>query len=124
MMIKKVMVKTYITNTCMIGEHQTAHFVRCLQIWWLSRQGHLDARRSPRNEPRQFPFPDALQTLMNLGRINVALNNIQNGNVATAFGRRGYHNVFWLQFWSISDDNKHHQDCYPPAVIDALRRGP
>ena len=58
---------------------------------------HLDARWAPGYEVCQFPFTDALQGLVNLSGVNIALDDVQNGDVTTLTHGCGHHDVFRLQ---------------------------
>ena len=44
-------------------------------------QSHLDTGRSPGNEGGQLALAHALQALMNLGGVNIALNDVEQGDV-------------------------------------------
>lgn len=50
----------------MVGHHQTTDSVGRGQVWGLSRQSHLDAGRTPRNEAGKFTFSDPLEAFMHL----------------------------------------------------------
>lgn len=50
-----------------VGHHEPTDPVGRRQVGRLPRQGHLDAGGAPRDEVGQFPFPDPLQALVDLG---------------------------------------------------------
>ena len=66
----------------MIGKHHAADFVLCGNIGAFLGKGHLDRGGSPRDEVCKLALTDPLQRLVNLSWVDVALNNIQDGDVA------------------------------------------
>jgi hypothetical protein len=61
-------IDTYITNTGVVGHHESTDTVFCLHVGRLSRETHLNTGRSPRDETCQFSFADSLQTLVYLNQ--------------------------------------------------------
>ena len=61
---------------------------------------NLNAGRSPRDEVGQFPLPDSLQALVDLGGVNFALYDVEYGYEAVVVGplpARVNHHVLRLQ---------------------------
>mmetsp|Transcript_133248 Transcript_133248/g.385652 ORF Transcript_133248/g.385652 Transcript_133248/m.385652 type:complete len:221 (+) Transcript_133248:505-1167(+) len=68
-----------------------------LDIGALARERHLRTRRSPLDELRQLPLAYSLQTLVHLGRVHLALNNVQNRDVHAPSSRTRHHDVLGVQ---------------------------
>ena len=66
----------------MIGEHHAANFVLRGYVGAFLGEGHLDRGGPPRDEVSKLALTDPLQRLVNLSWVDVALNNIQDGDVA------------------------------------------
>jgi hypothetical protein len=64
-----------------IGEHQTTHLVGSLHVGTLLAEGHLDGGGSPFDEIGKFPLTNSLQRFVNLTRIHLSLDDVQNGDV-------------------------------------------
>jgi hypothetical protein len=58
-------------------------------VWTLLSQGDLNTCWSPRNEGCKSPLPDSEKTLMDIGWINITLNDVQYRNVAALLPRNG-----------------------------------
>ena len=63
---------------------------------------HLNGGGTPRDELGQFALADALEALVDLRRVDLALDDVQDGRVAVAVGavalrRRRHHHVLRLQ---------------------------
>ena len=50
----------------MIGEHESAHPMRSLDVRRFPRERHLDTGGTPRDELRELTFADTLQALVDL----------------------------------------------------------
>ena len=69
--------------TC--GSHR--HGVQDQSAAWEETPGAcacLDGSRSPGDELGQLAFPDALQALVHLRRVDLALDDVEDGDVAAA----------------------------------------
>lgn len=61
-------------------------------------QGDLDTCRTPRDEGCQSPLSDAEETLVYVGRVDLALDDVQDRDVTALLPRhRGHHAVLGLQ---------------------------
>lgn len=82
----------------MICQHQAAHPVAHGRVRAPLGQRHLDARGSPGDKRRQLALADAQQALVHVGRVDLTLYHVQDGNVAALLGRhRRHHAVFGLE---------------------------
>ena len=107
--------ETYGSDARVISEHQSAHPMVRRDVRRPTRQRHLYRRRPPRNKVGQLSFSYAEQRLVYLasrtrsadtsrvvivthvGRIDVSLDDVEDGDVARSFARRRrYHAVFRL----------------------------
>mmetsp|Transcript_56311 Transcript_56311/g.93791 ORF Transcript_56311/g.93791 Transcript_56311/m.93791 type:complete len:414 (-) Transcript_56311:118-1359(-) len=86
-------------HIAVVGHHASAHLVRhlVLEVRRLFGERHLDRRRSPRDEIHHFLLADTLQRFVNVGRIDIAADNVENRNVDTLLGAARHHDVFGLQ---------------------------
>ena len=66
----------------MIGEHHAANFVLRSYVGAFLREGHLDRGGPPRDEVSKLALTDPLQRLVDLRWVDVALDDVQNGDVA------------------------------------------
>ncbi len=90
--------ETYCGNTCVVCQHKTADSVVHRDVWTLFSQGHLNTGWSPRNEGCKSPLSDSKKTLMDIGWINIALNDVQYRNVAALLPRNsGNHAILRLE---------------------------
>lgn len=74
---------TYSSDTGMVSKHQTTNPMIHGNIRTLLRKRNLNTGRTPRNKGSQSSLSDSQQTLMHISWINLALNDIKNGDVAT-----------------------------------------
>ena len=81
----------------MIGKHHAADFVLCGYIGAFLGEGHLDRGGSPRDEVCKLALTDPLQRLVNLRWVDVALNNVQDGDVAALLDTRVDENVLRVE---------------------------
>mmetsp|Transcript_35615 Transcript_35615/g.114641 ORF Transcript_35615/g.114641 Transcript_35615/m.114641 type:complete len:295 (-) Transcript_35615:733-1617(-) len=88
-----------VADGSVVGEHQARDAVRRLEVRRSTREGHLHAGWSPRDEAAELSFPDALQRLVDLRRVHVALDDVEDRDVAAAVlaSRARNHDVFSLQ---------------------------
>ena len=66
----------------MIGEHHAANFVLRGYVGAFLGEGHLDRGGPPRDEVSKLALTDPLQRLVDLRWVDVALDDVQNGDVA------------------------------------------
>lgn len=57
----------------MVGEQQAGDLVRGVHVGRATRKRHLDGGGAPRDERRQLALADALQRLVHLRRVHLAL---------------------------------------------------
>ena len=81
----------------MIGEHHAANFVLRGYVGTFLGEGHLDRGGPPRDEVSKLALTDPLQRLVNLSWVDVALNNIQDGDVAALLDACVDQDVFRVQ---------------------------
>ena len=81
----------------MVGEHQSADLVGGLYVGALLAKGNLDRGRTPFNQLGQFPLSDSLKGLVNLGGIDLALNDVQNRDVCSFPRCAADHDVLGLK---------------------------
>mmetsp|Transcript_32901 Transcript_32901/g.40684 ORF Transcript_32901/g.40684 Transcript_32901/m.40684 type:complete len:203 (+) Transcript_32901:33-641(+) len=72
-------------HTRVVRQHHAAHLVRRRHVRALLCQGNLDRGGAPRDEVCQLALTDALQGLVDLGRVHIALDNVQNRDVGPLF---------------------------------------
>lgn len=65
-----------------VCQHHTADFVLSGDIRTFLGESHLNGCGAPRDEVRQLSLSDSLKRFMHLRRVNVALNNVQDRDVA------------------------------------------
>lgn len=82
----------------MVCQHETTHTVAGRDVGTPLRQRNLDTCRSPGDECRQTPLADTEQTLVHVCRVNLTLDDVENGDVAAFLARlRRHHAVLGLQ---------------------------
>lgn len=82
----------------MIGQHETAHPVAHGHVGTALGEGDLDTGRPPRDECRKSALADTQQTLVDIGRVDLALNDVQDGYIAALLsGHGGDHAILRLQ---------------------------
>ena len=66
-------------------------------------RAHLNTRRPPWDEAAQLPLTDTLKRLVHLSRVHIALDNVENGDVAAAIlpRRAGDHDILCLQIGKV-----------------------
>jgi hypothetical protein len=81
-----------------ICQHEPTDPMIHWDIWAFLGQSDLNTRRSPRDESCKSALPDPKKTLVNIGRINITLDDVQNGNITALLPRySGDHSVLWLK---------------------------
>mmetsp|Transcript_14394 Transcript_14394/g.35705 ORF Transcript_14394/g.35705 Transcript_14394/m.35705 type:complete len:245 (-) Transcript_14394:1041-1775(-) len=65
-----------------VGQHEARHAVRALDVGALLGQRHLDGRGPPLDEVGRLALPDALQALVHLRGVHIALDDVEDGDVA------------------------------------------
>ena len=68
-------------NTRVVCQHHAAHLVLGRHVRTFLRQGHLDRGGTPWNKVGELPFTDPLERLVNLGGVDIALNNVEDRDV-------------------------------------------
>jgi len=68
-------------HTCVISEHHATDLVWCGHVGALLCEGNLDRGGTPWDELGKFSFTDALQRFMHLCRVDISLDDVQDGNV-------------------------------------------
>ena len=82
----------------MICEHEPAHTVRGANVRRLARERDLDRGGPPRDEVGELALADAERRLVDVGRVDVALDDVEDGDVARRLARRRRdHAVLGLQ---------------------------
>lgn len=69
-----------------IGQHQSAHTVGRLDVGAFPGECNLDGGWPPLDEVGQSPLADALQGVVHLGGVHVALNDVEDGYVLAVAG--------------------------------------
>lgn len=87
----------YIANACVVCKHKPADLVRGFNIGTFFAQSHLDRCWSPINEIGQFLLPHPLQRFVDLGGIDIPLDDVQNGHILPFLGGRADHDVGGMQ---------------------------
>jgi hypothetical protein len=88
----------YRSNARVVGQHQPAHAVCHGDVRTPLGQGDLDAGRAPGNKSGQPALADAQQTLVHVGGVHLALDDVEDGDVAALFaGDGGDHAVLGLE---------------------------
>ena len=86
---------TYRCHTRMISHHNSTNSIPHRP---LPCESHLNARRTPRYKVRQLPLSDPQQRLVHVGRVHVAGDDVQAGDVTGGFCRCCRdHTVFGLE---------------------------
>lgn len=80
-----------------VGHHQTAYFVRSLDVRTLFAECDLDRGGSPVDEICKFLLPDSLERFMDLSGINLTLYDVEYGHVLSLFGGSTDHDVVWMK---------------------------
>ena len=62
-------------------------------VWAALRQRNLDAGRAPGDESCQSALPNAQQTLMHVRGVDLALDDVENGDVAALLAGNGRHHA-------------------------------
>lgn len=81
----------------MVCKHKPADLVRRLNIWAFLAEGDLDRGWSPLNQFGKFSFSNSLQTFVNLGGIDISLDDVQNRDVRSFPGCAANHDVLGLK---------------------------
>lgn len=84
-------------NACVVGKHQATHFIGSFHIRAFFTESYLNRGWSPVYEIRQFFFSDSLKRLVDLGGVNLTLDNVKDGHVLSSFCWSTHHNVIWVQ---------------------------
>jgi hypothetical protein len=86
------------SNAGVVCKHETAYTVVHWNVRTLLRESHLNARRTPGDECSKTTFSDTEQTLVNVCGINLSLDDVEDGDIATLFAGVGRdHAVLWLK---------------------------
>ena len=84
-------------DASIVREHQSRNLVLGLDVRALLGKCNLDAGWSPVDEVGELLLSDPLEGLVDLGRVNLALDNIQDRHVNSFLGRTRNHDVFRLE---------------------------
>lgn len=81
-----------------VREHEAAHAVVRGHVRRAARERDLDRGGPPRDEVGELALADAEQRLVDVGRVDVALDDVEDGDVARRLARRRRdHAVLGLQ---------------------------